>query len=110
MRNQLPLRYWNFAAWQNDTLPSTFVGWPVHLPVHLVMPAHSFCEKYSAKTPYSNHHRSARHKQSLALVGIPLMLTVVDLFLDGGSGPKDIWSKHITLTGRTKGQIPVDAP
>ena len=49
MRNQLPLRYWNFAAWQNDTPPSTsrLVGWPVHLPVHLVVPAHSFCERYS---------------------------------------------------------------
>ena len=27
VRNQLPLRYWNFAAWQNDTPPSTIDLW-----------------------------------------------------------------------------------
>ena len=27
VRNQLPLRYQNFAAWQNDTLPCTFDMW-----------------------------------------------------------------------------------
>ena len=39
-----------------------FVGWPVNLPVHLVMAAHSFHEKNSVKTLFFNHHRSARHK------------------------------------------------
>ena len=27
IRNQLPLRYWNFAAWQNDIFPYTFNMW-----------------------------------------------------------------------------------
>ena len=30
-------------------------------------------------------------------------------FLDGGSGPKDIWCDHSCLTGKTKGQLCIEA-
>ena len=57
-----------------------YVSWPVHLPAHHVMPLHCICGEYSMKTLYSNHHRSARHKQFLELMGIPSMLTLWWIF------------------------------
>ena len=50
-RNQLPLRYWNFAAWQNDSLPSTLDLWVgLCICLHILSCLYSFCEEYTVKT------------------------------------------------------------
>ena len=67
------------AKW-HPSLYLQYVSWPVYLPAHCVMPVHSFHGEYGMKTPFLNHHRSAGHKWSLALVEVPSMLTLWWIF------------------------------
>ena len=108
MRNQLPLRYQNFAAWQNDTPEYlTFMGWSVHLSVHLVMPAHSFCERYSVNYTLLEQSQVFQTQMVPGMGGDTTDVdSMVDLWM--GSGPKVIWSEHNCPTGKAKG-FPIEA-
>ena len=100
------LKFLQHGKWHPSLYPQ-HVGWPVHLPAHCVMPAHSFCGEYSVKTLYSNHHRSARHKQFFGISEDNISVDSMVDFWMGGCGLKDIWSQHSCPTGKTKGQLPV---
>ena len=92
----VPLR-WNFRTMRNLPpwrYPGAFNMWVgLCICLHIMSCLYNIFVGIQCKDTLFSHHRFARHKQFLALMGIPLMLTLWCIFR-WGRGPKNIWSEH----------------
>ena len=92
-QNQLPWRYQNFGLLADkSTWHLGCMSWSVHLTSFHIPSVHCFCGKYGVNTSYLLHPMSAKH-HLFHQWGEFHQCSLYGGFLDGGSGPKIIWSE-----------------
>ena len=92
--NQLPWRYWNFTLQQNNTPPGAFNVWDgVHTCLHLMVDLYNAFGKSTVWRHPTWTIIDLSHTNNLWHGWGCHWCSFYGGFLDGGSGPNNIWSK-----------------